>query len=344
MTTLAQAYYSHYAESLTYDEAALAAGDDGKEVEFNYYSYHSYYLNASKFLEGGVTDENGTVTYTDEQRAAALAKAEEAAKLLTSDAITSVEELDAAIATLPVNAGAETAPKSTACEDYPYSSLSAVMKDWLIDPARVPGEMTYLENVSTTTAEDGTEVKTVNGYYVVFFLGVNDNNYPLVNVRHILITPEGGTYNSTTGATEYTDEAMAAAKLKAEELLQQWKDGEANEESFSLLASEHTTDPGSKENGGLYEDVYPGQMVETFNDWCFAEGRMAGDTGIVETSYGYHIMFYSGDSTTMYRDLLIENALRSADVESWYTALVEACTTEELNAKYLSRDLVLSSN
>ena len=39
---------------------------------------------------------------------------------------------------------------------------------------------------------------------------------------------------------------------------------------------------------------YPGQMVETFNDWCFADGRQPGDYGIVKTDYGYHLMYFVG--------------------------------------------------
>ena len=119
--------------------------------------------------------------------------------------------------------------------------------------------------------------------------------------------------------------------------------GNRNEEGFKTLALEHNTDPGSKENGGLYEDVYPGQMVEAFNDWCFAEGRKPGDTGVVVTPYGAHVMYYVSHSTTLYRNMLIENSLRSDDTSAWYDALVEATTVTENNTKYLSRDLVLAS-
>ena len=45
---------------------------------------------------------------------------------------------------------------------------------------------------------------------------------------------------------------------------------------------------------------YPGQMVETFNDWCFADGRQPGDYGIVKTDYGYHIMFFVGAGDEIY--------------------------------------------
>ena len=51
-------------------------------------------------------------------------------------------------------------------------------------------------------------------------------------------------------------------------------------------------DPGSNTTGGLYEDVAVGMMVEPFENWCFEEGRQYGDTGLVKTTYGYHIMYF----------------------------------------------------
>ena len=45
-------------------------------------------------------------------------------------------------------------------------------------------------------------------------------------------------------------------------------------------------------DGGLYEGVTVGQMVEEFEDWCFDEARQSGDHGLVKTAYGYHIMYF----------------------------------------------------
>ena len=76
-------------------------------------------------------------------------------------------------------------------------------------------------------------------------------------------------------------------------LLDGWKEGAADEESFGQLAMDNSVD-GSASYGGLYTDVYKGQMVKNFEDWCFAEGRKHGDSGLVRTEFGYHIMFYVG--------------------------------------------------
>ena len=191
--------------------------------------------------------------------------------------------------------------------------------------------------------DNGKEVKKVNGYYVLYFVGSNNNEFALANVRHTLVKPEGGSYDTETGATTYSDEEMAAAKLAAENLYEQWKSGEATEDSFATLANEHSDD-GDGTTGGLRENVYPGQMVTNFNDWCFADGRKAGDTGIVESDYGYHIMFYVGDSDMTYREHLVTEALRNTDATAWYSELLDSATVTTLDTKYIRTDLVLGSN
>lgn len=121
----------------------------------------------------------------------------------------------------------------------------------------------------------------------------------LVDVRHILIMPEGGT-TGEDGNTTYSEEEWNACQKKAAELLDQWKAGEMTEESFAQLANAHSSDGGSNTNGGLYENVYVGQMVTEFNDWCFDESRKIGDTDLVKTQFGYHIMYFS-DSRPQWR-------------------------------------------
>ncbi len=125
-------------------------------------------------------------------------------------------------------------------------------------------------------------------------------------VRHILVIPEGGTKDEQTGETTYTDAEWEAALAKAEGILNEWKTGEATEESFGKLAETYTEDGGSKSTGGLYEGVYKGSgMVEEFQDWAIDSARVTGDTAIVKTVFGYHIMYFvSGE----------QNWLRSARV------------------------------
>ncbi|MBE6991134.1 MAG: hypothetical protein E7430_00965 [Ruminococcaceae bacterium] len=180
------------------------------------------------------------------------------------------------------------------------ANVNAAYAEWLFSADRVEGETTVIENGTT-------------GYYVVMFLSRSANDYDTVNVRHILVTPE-----SDGEDVEPTEEQWAAAEEIANDLYTQWQDGEATEESFAELADANSDDTGSVGNGGLYEGVYMGQMVTEFNDWCFDDAREVGDTEIVKTSYGYHIMYFSGYGDQYWRSLA-DSGLRNEDYSAWYT-------------------------
>ena len=115
----------------------------------------------------------------------------------------------------------------------------------------------------------------------------------LVDVRHILVQVKGGTTDDS-GAVTYSDEEWQACADAADEILKLWQEGEQTEDAFAALANEKSEDPGSNTNGGLYENVYEGHMVAEFEQWCFDETRVQGDTGIVKTTYGYHVMYFVG--------------------------------------------------
>lgn len=119
-----------------------------------------------------------------------------------------------------------------------------------------------------------------------------------VDVRHILLTPEGGTTDES-GAVTYSEEEWEACRASAQAILDGWLESGATEEGFAELANANSTDPGSNTNGGLYEGVQQGQMVETFDAWCFDAARVSGDSGLVRTNYGYHIMYFV-DSTLLW--------------------------------------------
>ena len=337
MAALADSYYAAYGQSLTYTDADYRAAEADNYSAYSSYTYNYYYLAANKFLVGGTTAEDGTVTYSDEENAAAVEAAEVAANSLVGEEITSVEALDEAIAALSINA--ETTAASILCENYGYSSIAQVMADWVTDDARKAGDMTVIAN--TTTDEEGN-VTATNGYYVVLFQSGNDNTFALKNVRHILAKFEGGSTDESTGATVYTLAEKEAAKAAAEELLASWKAGEATEDSFAALANEKSDD-GDGTTGGLYENVYPGQMVTAFNDWCFDAARTVGETGIVETEYGYHVMYFVGDSELTYRDYQIKNELLSADLSDWYTGLREAMTVVDGDTQYITTNITLNA-
>ncbi len=201
-------------------------------------------------------------------------------------------------------------------EDFPDSTptqrskvtganLDASLREWLTDPARTPGDITAV------TSESGD-------WTVALFQERGDNTDTVAAVRHILVKAEA----DENGV--YTDEAKEAARAKAQEILDQFEQGEKTEENFATLAYLYSADSGSSGNGGLYSAVTQGQMVEEFDKFCFEEHQY-GDTAIVygesDAYAGYHVMFYVGTASA--RDAAARDALRSADMDSWIASLTE---------------------
>lgn len=151
----------------------------------------------------------------------------------------------------------------------------------------------YAEKVEVTQEQieayfQSNEADLASGTYGI---PITKESGKLVDVRHILVKVTGGTKDEE-GKTVYSEEDWEACRVKAQAILDEWLAGEKTEESFGKLAGEKTEDGGSKQTGGLYEMVYKGQMVEPFENWCFDETRQKGDTGLVKTTYGYHVMYY----------------------------------------------------
>ena len=171
----------------------------------------------------------------------------------------------------------------------------------------------YLDSIYEAVYPTADEIEA---YYTANEATLNENGITkdmglLSNVRHILVAVEGGTENED-GTVTYSDEEWNTARTEAERILQEWKDGEATEESFAQLAATYTDDTASAVDGGLYTDVsIDSSYVPNFLNWSVDAARMPGDTEIVETQYGYHIMYFvSGED--YYSFLVAEQAI--ADV------------------------------
>lgn len=131
--------------------------------------------------------------------------------------------------------------------------------------------------------------------------GVTKDSGDLVDVRHILVAVEGGTEDED-GDVIYSQEEWDACKAEAQALMDQWLAGEATEDSFAQLAMEHSEDTGSNTNGGLYTSL-DGEsgFVPEFIEWYMDETRQPGDYGLLQTDYGYHVMYFSASEAKWIR-------------------------------------------
>ncbi len=339
IATIASAYYNKHREDLTYDATKIDEYEKDKFDNYSSFDYASYYVSASSYLKGGTKDENGTTTYSDEDRAAALAEADRIAKELATNK--DVESLDKAIAALEINKDNKNAA-STKNKDVMYSSVPTdTLKAWLADKARTEGEIGIVVNESTTTDADGKETKTTNGYYVVIFQGRDDNLRLLANVRHILVSFEGGTTGSD-GNKVYSETEKAKAKAEADDLLKQWQEGKADNDSFVELVKKHSDD-SSASTGGLFEDIHAASpYVDTFRDWAIDPERKPNDAGVIESPYGYHVMYYVKDGDMTYRDYMITEDMRAEDIEKWHQEILKPVTATKQDTHRLNLHLIMS--
>ena len=295
------AYADAYQDSLTYSDSEL---EEAYGADRNTYDHVSYeVVSFSGAAESTTDDEGNTVEPTEEEAAAALEAAQDLAQTVL-DGFQDGGDLE--------ELANENDGTYSQNENGTYSAGS-VMSEWLYDSARKSGD--------ASTLADGTVQ-----YVVVFHDRFRDEN-PTIDIRHILVPLGSGSI--AEGEEGYEDEQAqlkADAHAKAEELLAQWQSGEATEDSFAALALKESTD-GSKYDGGLYTEVYQGRMVTEFNDWCFDAARQSGDTGVVDTQYGSHVMYFSGVNAARWQTQVAAN-LRTEAYTAWEEDLVKDVTVQ----------------
>ena len=317
---IADAYITAHNENVTYTDADIKEYVADKEDNYDSFNYHYSYLSYADFREGGTTDENGNKTYSDEENEAARVALKAAAENMAT--ATSLEELKALAETTKVNENSEVVVNEQ--KDTLYTEINAALAKWLADDDRKEGDIGAIPNESTTTDADGNETTAVNGYYVALFGSKVDNVEKMGDVRHLLVEFEGGTTNDETGETEYSEEEKATAKTEAEGYLKTWNEGEKTEEAFIALVKEHSDDT-TAEDGGLFENIHRNsEYVQNFRNWAIDASRKTGDCEVIETEYGYHVMYYVGDSAMNYRNYMISEDMRAEDHEAWYNEIVEA--------------------
>lgn len=118
-----------------------------------------------------------------------------------------------------------------------------------------------------------------NDYYAVSRLIAKKMHTESVDASHILIA-----YQDAMNADPTVTLSKEEAKEKADNILKQLQNGA----DFTTLASEHSTDPGSKNNGGKYENISQKQMVAPFDTYIF--NNPVGKLGVVETDFGFHVL------------------------------------------------------
>ena len=299
---LAMKYLQHYQDNYSVsDEEIEKAYDADKDT---YDTYHFSYCMVTAADEGS---DGAASAPSDEAMAAAKEKADAILAAAKKGDGSALDRLKAA-----VGDDADTPVDSAVMDGDTLTQYQVPFEDWIKDADRAAGDMTVAE-------------QTNYGWFVILFEGRERSTTPTVNVRHILIQAEDADADGS-----YSDAELAAAKDQIDKIQAEWKAGEQTEDAFAELANKYSTDPGSNTNGGLYENVYEGQMVPEFNDFCFAEGRKAGDVAVIsdEQYHGYHLMYFVGTGEP-YTNQVIRDKLVSEGMQKFANSLTEDVTVTE---------------
>ncbi len=363
VSLIASGYASEHRDELSesYKDTDFRAFEKDKLQEYNAYNYALHKLNVSDYLKflglGTVTKDDAgkeTTTYTEAEKKQAAEAALKDAQILAAADIDTLEKLNAAINKLEINlpkkdnnkddddkkdnkALIEVKPTENVLYDGLLSKTNEDIQKWISDSTRKEGNVKYFE---LSTGED--DKKEITGYYVVMFLKSNDNAYHTADVQHILVKFTGGKKNETTDKTEYTQEEKDKAKAAAQAILDDFLKGEKKDsDAFGALAKTKSEDTGSKSNGGLIEAINLGSgYVEPFTEWALAEHK-EGDTGLIETEYGWHVMFFKASSELNYRDTMIKADLLTQDYEAWEKALTDPIKVTDVDLSGLETDMIL---
>ena len=324
LTALAQKYYNKVYDGYKYTEEDYEKYYQDNKTSYLYADFRKYTFTLPDDVTSSTSDSSETSETSEHKEASEKSKAyaealaqcktEEAFKAYVEKYLTQNPDIvkesasstsssteESSMTDDEVKEAIEKTVDATLTEKYSYEVTSDVGQ-WMFDDSRKALDTKVIEN------SDGsyTAIMMIKTAYRDESVGKN--------VRHILISSDD--YDSD-------DEA----KAKADEVYKEWKDGKATEESFAELAKKYSTDPGSSSNGGLYENISEGQMVTEFNDWCFDSSRKSGDTDIVKTSYGYHIMYFVSDGEMAWK-VSVDSAMRSADFNEDYTEIKDDYTIE----------------
>ena len=288
LSILANMYTTAHYDSLVYtDDEILAYYEEHKN---NFDTVDGAYITISGKPETKKDDEGNTIDPTDEEKAAALETAKTVADTLLAG-YNAGDDLEALADALKAT--------YTGSSELTYTGSTTAM-DWLFDEARTAGDAEIILDKENST------------YYVLVFNSREREDALDYNIRHILIT------EANLDLAEGEKAGEGEVLLAAQTILDKW---DGTEEHFAELAKEYTQDTGSVATGGLYENVMKGDMVAAFNDWCYEEGRKAGDTGIVESSYGQHIMYFVGYGSNEYWKAACSEEMANAAYTEWETAL-----------------------
>ena len=302
---LAQKYLTERTNEIAkdYDQKDIDAEYKKDTTAYDFATFRAYTFKTTELTK----EENETDDALKARQAKANAEVKKNANdfynAVTNDATFTAKAKELNKDTADYNVDKET--KYSMLKSTAQSTFSEDAAKWLFDSSTKVGSKKLFSDEE-------------NGKYIVVLALSKPHQEQTVTARHILFQ----TKDQSSGK-DLSEEEIAKKKTQAEDVLKKFNEGDKTEDSFAALANEYNEDTGSSSNGGLYEHIYPGQMVTEFNDWVFDANRKAGDVELVETDYGYHIIYFVAKDGKNYYDSAIRSSKANEDIETETKALQE---------------------
>ena len=302
---LAQKYLTERTNEIAkdYDQKDIDAEYKKDTTAYDFVTFRAYTFKTTELTK----EDNETDDALKARQAKANAEVKKNANdfynAVTNDATFTAKAKELNKDTADYNVDKET--KYSMLKSTAQSTFSEDAAKWLFDSSTKVGSKKLFSDEE-------------NGKYIVVLALSKPHQEQTVTARHILFQ----TKDQSSG-NDLSEEEIAKKKTQAEDVLKKFNEGDKTEDSFAALANEYNEDTGSSSNGGLYEHIYPGQMVTEFNDWVFDANRKAGDVELVETDYGYHIIYFVAKDGKDYYDSAIRSSKANEDIETETKALQE---------------------
>ncbi len=241
--------------------------------------------------------------------------------------------------------------KTAVTENGKTADLTGEAATWIKatgDKAVKAGDVKKFESTekckSDATETTPAEYKKATSTYSAYFIksGLHRNANKVHSVGHILFKSDS--FDKVTDVSALAEPYRALAKriekrgdkVSAEQMAKELiaymieqgdvttktkADGtayyEISKDAFEKYGLDYTED-----SSVMYDYVAKGDMVEEFENWLFADGRVKGEMSAegIKTTYGYHVMFFVGESRDAW-EYEIRNKLAEGDHEDWLESI-----------------------
>ena len=290
---LADAYVQHLSEEKTPSQEQIEEYYDGHQEDFDSVDYRVSTVNAELPTEPTELADPAEESSEGEEGTEGESGTEAAYDPSEAEIAAAMEKAKAEADKL----AASVMTDGEMHENTRKSSVTYLLTDWLFAEERKAGDTTVIEDTNG------------HRYYVVGFEKRYRDEKPTAAIRVTVTTEDNG-----------------------QAILDEWKAGEATEESFAAICDKYNNPEITSLKGGLLENAVPSSQPEALGAWLEDPARKEGDTAVISQEgeeYTYVVYYVKpGEARWI---LEIRNTLLTESLTEVVTNIMDAQTMEDPN-------------